>query len=117
MKKDHKGQMVELTDQKKLLAKEWHKRMSREEKDKRAKQEWEEVWAAYNSDKQQQETDDEKCKKKPNTKEEAETAAGNDRDEDEDYHPSEDAGDQSSLDPLYEPSRKDLKKADKEGDE
>ena len=49
-------------------------------------------------------------------KEEVEATEGDDRDEDEDYHPSEDAGDHSSLDPLYEPSRKDLKRADKEGD-
>ena len=50
-------------------------------------------------------------------KEEAKAAEGDDRDEDEDYHLSEDAGDQSSLDPLYKPSKKDLKKADEEGDQ
>ena len=55
--------------------------------------------------------------KKAKTKEEAEAAAGDDRDEDKDYHPSEDTGDRSSLDPLYEPSRKDLKDANREGDE
>ena len=33
-------------------------------------------------------------------KEEAECAEGDDRDEDEDYHPSEDVGNQSSQDPI-----------------
>ena len=48
---------------------------------------------------------------------ESEAAAGNDKDEDKDYHPSEDAGDASSQDPTYEPSKKELKRADKEGDQ
>ena len=117
MRKDHKGQPVELTDQEKLLVREWQKRMSREEKDRQAKQDWEELWAAYEANKQQQEADEGRRKKKAKTKEEAEAAEGDNRDEDEDYHPSEDAGDWSSLDPLYEPSRKDLKDANKEGDE
>ena len=50
-------------------------------------------------------------------KEETEAAAGDDKDEDEDYHPSEDAGNASSMDPTYEPSKKDLKRADREGDQ
>ena len=116
MRKDHKGQPVKLTDQEKLLVREWQKRMSREEKDRLAKQDWEEMWATYEASKQQQEADGERHKKKAKTKEEAKATAGDDRDEDEDYHPSGDAGDQSSLDPLYEPSRKDLKDANKEGD-
>ena len=117
MKKDHKGQPVELTKQKMLLVREWQKRMSREEKDRRAKQDWEDTWAAYVASKQQQEADDERRKKKAKTKEEANAAAGNDKEEDEDYHPSEDAGDLSSINATYEPSRKDLKDADKEGDQ
>ena len=51
------------------------------------------------------------------TKEEAEAAAGDDKDEDKDYHPSEDVGDARSTDPTYEPIKKDLKKADREGDD
>ena len=47
------------------------------------------------------------------TKEEAEAAAGDDKDRDPDYVQSEEG---SSQDPLYEPSRKELKRADKEGD-
>ena len=118
MKKDHNGLMVKMTEQEKLLAKKWHERESREEKDKQIKKEWEEVWAAFKTKKQQREAEEEKRKKKkPQTKEEAEAAEGDDRDEDEDYHPSEDVGDQSSQDKLYEPSKKDLKRADKEGDQ
>ena len=52
-------------------------------------------------------------KRKYNTKEEAEAAAGDDKDRDLDYVQSEEG---SSQDPLYEPSRKELKRADKEGD-
>ena len=48
------------------------------------------------------------------TKEEAERAEGADRDEDEDYVPSEEP---SSEDPPYEPTKKELKRADKEGDQ
>ena len=48
------------------------------------------------------------------TKEEAERAEGNDRDDDEDYIPSEEP---SSEDPLYEPTKKELRRADKEGDQ
>ena len=46
-------------------------------------------------------------------KEEAEAAAGDDKDRDPDYVQSEEG---SSQDPLYEPSRKELRRADKEGD-
>ena len=41
MEKDHKGVSTEMTKQEKLLAEEWHKRESREEKDRRAKEKWE----------------------------------------------------------------------------
>ena len=33
MKKDHKGLMVKMTEQEKLVVKKWHERESREEKD------------------------------------------------------------------------------------
>ena len=46
-------------------------------------------------------------------KEGAEAAAGEDKDTDPDYVKSEEG---SSQDPLYEPSKKELKRADKEGD-
>ena len=52
-------------------------------------------------------------KRKPSatqTKEEAERAEGDDRHEDEDYVPSEEP---SSEDPPYEPTKKELKRADK----
>ena len=74
----------------------------------------------FETKKQQQEAEEKKKSKKkpqPQSKEEAEHAEGNDRDEDEDYHPSEDAGDQSSQEPLYKPTKKELRKADEEGDQ
>ena len=52
-------------------------------------------------------------KRKYDTKEEAEAAAGDDKDKDPDYVQSEEG---SSQDPLYEPSQKELKRANKEGD-
>ena len=77
------------------------------------------VWSTFKTKKQQWEAEEKKSskKKKPQSKEEAKRAEGDDKDEDEDYHPSEDARDQSSLDPLYEPSKKELRRADKEGDQ
>ena len=73
----------------------------------------------FEAKKKQQEAEEKKKskKKQPQSKEEAEHAEGDDRDEDEDYHPSEDMGDQSSLDPLYEPTKKEIRKADEEGDQ
>ena len=65
-------------------------------------------------DRQEQETEKKKTKK---TKEETEAAEGDDKDEDEDYHPSEDAGNASSQDPTYKPSKKELKRSDREGDQ
>ena len=57
-------------------------------------------------------------KKKPKKmKEETEAAEGEDKDEDEDYHPSEDAGNAISLDPTHEPSKKELKRSNREGDQ
>ena len=39
-----------------------------------------------------------------------------DKDEDETYHPSQDYGDDSTVDPEYRPTKKQLKDADREGD-
>ena len=96
------------------------RRESREEKDRQATEKWKKVWSKFEAKKKQQEAEENKKKKKKphtQTKEEAECAEGDDRDEDKEYHPSEDAGNQSSQDPLYEPTRKELRKADKEGDQ
>ena len=118
MGKDHKGVSTEMTKQEKLLAEEWCKRESREEKDRRATETWKKVWSKYAAKKEQQVAEEKKKKKrKPSatqTKEEAERAEGDDRDDDEDYIPSEEP---SSEDPLYEPTKKELKRADKEGDQ
>ena len=54
-----------------------------------------------------------KKRKRYNTKEEAEAAAGDDRDRDPDYVRLEE---DSSMDPTYIPSRKELRRADEEGD-
>ena len=39
-----------------------------------------------------------------------------DEDDDEMYHPSQDYNDDSQVDPEFRPTRRDLRKADKEGD-
>ena len=120
MEKDHKGMSTEMTKQEKLLAEEWHRRESREEMDRWATEKWKKVWSKFKAKKKQQEAEEKKRSKRklqPKSKEGAEHAEGDDRDEDEDYHPSEDAGDQSSQDPLYEPTKKELRKADEEGDQ
>ena len=118
MKTDHKGMSTEMTKQEKLLAEEYRKRESREEKDRRATETWKKVWSKYAAKKEQQAAEEKKQRKrKPSatqTKEEAERAEGDDKDEDEDYIPSEEP---SSEDPLYEPTKKELKRADKEGDQ
>ena len=75
---------------------------------------WAEYWAAWAAEKSlDKEKERGKKRKTDDTKEEAEAAAGDDEDEDPDYVQWEEG---SSQDPLYEPSRKELKKADKEGD-
>ena len=106
-----------MTKQEKLLAEVYRKRESREEKDRRATETWKKVWSKYAAKKEQQAAEEKKKKKrKPSatqTKEEAERAEGDDRDEDEDYVPSEEP---SSEHPPYEPTKKELKRADKEGD-
>ena len=113
MKTDHKEVTTQMTKQEKLLAEEYRKRESREEKDRRATETWEKVWLEYAAKKELRVAEERKRKRKPSatqTKEEAERA----RDEDEDYVPSEEP---SSEDPPYEPTKKELKRADKEGDQ
>ena len=115
MKTDHKDVSTKMTKQEKLLAEEYRKRESREEKDRRATETWKKVWTQYAAKKEWRAA--EERKRKPSatqTKEEAERAKGDDRDEDEDYVPSEEP---SSEDPPYEPTKKELKRADKEGDQ
>ena len=86
----------------------------REAKDMAAKENWDDYWAAWTV---QQSLDEEKEKgkkrKRYDTKEEAEAAAGDDRDRDLDYVRSEE---DSSTDPTYVPFRKELRRANEEGD-
>ena len=86
----------------------------REAKDMAAKENWDDYWAAWTV---QQSLDKEKEKgkkrKRYDTKEEAEAAARDDRDRDPDYVRLEE---DSSMDPTDVPSRKELRRADKEGD-
>ena len=118
MKMDHKDVSTKTTKQEKLLAEEYRKRESRKEKDRRAAEAWQKVWSEYAAKKERQAAEEKKKKKrKPSatqTKEEAEHAEGDDKDEDEDYIPSEEP---SSEEPTYEPTKKELKRADKEGDQ
>ena len=76
------------------------------------------MWSKYAAKKEQQAAEEKKKKKrKPSatqTKEEAEHAEGNDRDDDKDYIPSKEP---SSEDPLYQLTKKELKRADKKGDQ
>ena len=102
MKKDHKDVPTEMTEQEKLLAEEWHRRESREEKDRRATEKWEKVWSKFQANKKQQEAEEKKKPSATQTKEEAERAEGDDRDDDADYIPSEEP---SSEDPLYEATK------------
>ena len=84
----------------------------REAKDLAAKEKWDEQWAAWAAQKSlDEEKEKGKKRKRYDTKEAEET--GDDKDKDPDYVQSEEG---SSQDPLYESSRKELKKADKEGD-
>ena len=79
-----------------------------------ARERWAEYWAPWTA---QQLLDKEKEKgkkrKRYDTKEEAERAAGDDRDRHPDYVRSEE---DSSTDPTYVPSRKELRRANEEGD-
>ena len=68
------------------------------------------MWSKYAAKKEQQAAEEKKKKKrKPSatqTKEEAERAEGDDKDEDKDYIPSEEP---SSEDPLYKPTKRSSK--------
>ena len=85
----------------------------RDVKDMAAREKWAKYWAAWAAQKSLDKEKEKGKKRKYNTKEEAEAAAGDDKDRDPDYVQSEEG---SSQDPLYEPSQKELKRADKEGD-
>ena len=86
----------------------------REVKEMAAKERWDDYWTAWTAQKSlDEEKEKGKKRKRYDTKEKAEAAAGDDKDRDPDYVQSEEG---SSQDPLYEPSRKELKRADKEGD-
>ena len=86
----------------------------RDVKDMAAREKWAEYWAAWEAQKSLDEEKEKGKKRKYDTKEEAEAAAGDDKDRDPDYVQSEEG---SSQDPLYEPSQKELKRADKEADD
>ena len=86
----------------------------RDAKDMAAKEKWDEYWAAWAAQKSlDEEKEKGKERKRYDTKEEAEAAAEDDKDRDPNYVQSEEG---SSQDPLYKPSRKELKRADREGD-
>ena len=85
----------------------------RDMKDMAAEEKWNEYWAAWAAQKSlDKEKEKGRKRKRYDTKEETE-AAEDDKDRDPDYVQSEEG---SSQDPLYEPSRKELKRADREGD-
>ena len=84
----------------------------RDVKDMAAREKWAKYWAAWAAPKSLDEEKEKGKKRKYDTKEEAEAAAGDDKDRDPDYVQSEEG---SSQDPLYEPSIKELKRANKEG--
>ena len=84
----------------------------RDVKDMTARERWAKYWAAWAAQKSLDEEKSKGKKRKYDTKEEAEEAAGDDKDRNLDYVQSEG----SSQDPLYEPSQKELKRADKKGD-
>ena len=97
-----------LEDQQKALER-W-----RNLKDMKAKEDWDDYWAAWTMQKSlDEEKERGRKRKRDETKKEAEAEAGDDKDDDPDYVQSEEG---STQDPLYEPSKKELKRADKEGD-
>ena len=63
MKMDHKDVSTKMTKQEKLLAEEYRKRESREEKDRRAAETWKKVWTQYAAKKEQAGS----CRKKKKT--------------------------------------------------
>ena len=86
----------------------------RDVKDMAAREKWAKYWAAWAAQKSlDKEKEKGKKRKRYDTKEEAEEAAGDDKNRDLDYVQSEEG---SSQDPLNEPSRKELKRANKEGE-
>ena len=85
----------------------------RDVKDMAARERWAKYWAAWAAQKSLDEEKEKGKKRKYDTKEEAEAAAGDDKERDQDYVQSEEG---SSQDLLYKPSRKELKRANKEGD-
>ena len=72
------------------------------------------MWSEYAAKKEQTAEERERRPTATQTREEAERAEGDDRDQDEDYVPSEEP---SSEDLTYEPTRKELRTADKEGNQ
>ena len=85
-----------------------------EAKDMAAKERWDEYWAAWTAQKSlDKEKEKGKKRKRYETKEKVEATSGDDKDRDPDYIQSEE---DSSKDPLYKPSRKELRRADEEGD-
>ena len=58
-----------------------------------------------------------KKKKRKKKKKQDDDDDDDDEDEDETYYPSQDYGDDSNVDPEYHPSKKELKGADKEGNQ
>ena len=73
----------------------------RDVKDMAARERWAEYWAAWAAQKSLDEEKEKGKKRKYDTKEEADAAAGDDKERDLDYVQSEEG---SSQDPLYEPS-------------
>ena len=114
MRMDHKDVSTKMTEQEKLLAEEYRRKEARKEKDRRATAAWQKVWSEYAAKKEQTAEERERRPTATQTREEAERAEGDDKDEDEDYIPSEEP---SSEDPSYEPTKKELRRADKEGDQ
>ena len=58
-----------------------------------------------------------KKKKRKKKKKQDDDDDDDDEDEDETYYPSQDYDDDSNINPEYRPSKKELKGADKEGDQ
>ena len=97
-----------IEDQREALQQWW------EIKGKKAREDWADYWASWTAQKSLDEEKEKSHKWKwDQTKEQAEAPTGDNKDDNPDYVQSEEG---SSLDSLYEPSKKELKRADKEGD-
>ena len=57
----------------------------------------------------------ERRKKKKKKKKHRDDDDDNNKDDDEMYHPSQDYNDDSQVDPKFKPTRRELRKADEEG--